>query len=155
MRLCLYQPEIPQNTGTLLRLAACLGIAIDIIEPCGFLFEDKKLKRAAMDYSEESVYTRHLDWESFLETLSEGNRLVALDVRAPTTYTDFSFQKHDVLVGGRESSGLPDGVLNHMSHRVMIPMQPHQRSLNLAVACAMVLGEALRQTHGFPAGDPS
>jgi tRNA (cytidine/uridine-2'-O-)-methyltransferase len=149
MRLALFEPDIPQNTGTLLRLGACLGIGVDIIEPCGFLFTDKGLKRAGMDYLELANYRRHDSWVAF-EAQREG-RLVLLSSKAVLPYTEFVFAPDDVLLLGRESAGVPDSVRDAADARLRIPLKPGLRSLNVALAAGMVLGEALRQTEGFPA----
>lgn len=149
MRLALFEPDIPQNTGTLLRLGACLGIPIDIIEPCGFLITDKGLKRAGMDYLELANFRRHASWAAF-EAQREG-RLVLLSSKAANPYTEFVFAADDVLLLGRESAGVPDSVRDAADARLRIPLKPGLRSLNVALAASMVLGEALRQTEGFPA----
>ncbi len=151
MRLALFEPDIPQNAGTLLRLGACLGVPVDVIEPCGFVFADKYLRRAGMDYLDRVDLTRHLSWPAFLAARQgNGARLVLLTTGASTPYTAFRFKPDDVLVLGRESSGLPDAVHAAADARVKVPMVAGMRSLNVAVAAAMVLGEALRQTRGFP-----
>lgn len=154
MRLALYQPDIPQNTGTLLRLAACFGLAVDLIEPCGFIFDDRRLRRAGMDYLEGVDLTRHSSWEAYCQQRSArqppGGRLILLTTRASDRYTDFTFQAGDSLMVGSEGSGVPPTVHEAADARVTIPMRPGFRSLNVAVAAAMVIGEALRQT-GFPA----
>jgi tRNA (cytidine/uridine-2'-O-)-methyltransferase len=145
MRLALYQPEIPQNTGTLLRLGACLGFPIDIIEPCGFIMNDRKMKRSGMDYLNAVEMLRHDSWDSFYETNSNG-RIILLSPTAETSYLDFAFQEEDILLVGRESSGVPESVRQNCTHSVFIPMQRGCRSLNVAVAAAIVVAEALRQT---------
>lgn len=152
MRLALYQPDIPQNTGTMMRLAAALNIPLDLIEPCGFVLDDKRFRRAAMDYMQKLDFTRHQSWENFYqETITTPKRrLILLSTKASVPYTDFSFQTGDVLMVGRESAGVPDDVHNQADHRVLIPMAQGLRSLNVAVSAAMVLGEALRQTNNFP-----
>lgn len=147
--LCVYQPEIAQNTGTLLRLAACMDIPFHIIEPCGFTFTDKKLRRSGMDYLDRVEIHRHGSWEFFLKEKPQG-RLIALDGKGESTHIDFSFQSTDVLLLGQEGDGLPDAVFQACDHRVRIPMAPGLRSLNVAIAGAMVLNEALRQTGQFP-----
>jgi tRNA (cytidine/uridine-2'-O-)-methyltransferase len=149
MRLALYQPDIPQNTGTLMRLCACLGVAMDIIEPCGFLLSDKNLKRAGMDYIEHLDMTRHMNWDSF-KTTHAGKRIVLLTTKTDQSFIDFKFAPDDVLLAGRESAGVPDDIHNACTARITIPMAAGVRSLNVAVASAMVLSEALRQTHRFP-----
>jgi tRNA (cytidine/uridine-2'-O-)-methyltransferase len=151
MRLVLFQPDIPQNAGTLLRLAACLGVPLDVIEPCGFLWDDRRLRRAGMDYLEGVDLTRHVSWDAFRAAhASRGERLVLLTARAPTAYADFAFAAGDALLLGRESAGAPLEVHDAADARLRIPLRPGRRSLNVAVAGAMALGEALRQTGGFP-----
>jgi len=149
MRLALFEPDIPQNTGTLLRLGACLSVGVDIIEPCGFLITDKGLRRAGMDYLELANYRRHDSWAAF--AAQRQGRLVLLSSKASHPYTEFVFAPDDVLLLGRESAGVPDSVRDAADARLRIPLMPGLRSLNVAVAAAMVLGEALRQTEGFPA----
>ncbi len=147
MRLCLYQPEIPQNAGTLLRLGACLHVAIDIIRPCGFAISDRQLKRAGMDYMEQAEKAFYDSFEDYKN--ANAGRLVLLDTKATIAYTDFAFLSTDRLVVGRESDGVPASVFDAMDHQIFIPMFPPMRSLNVAVAASMVLGEALRQTGSF------
>lgn len=150
MRLALFQPEIPHNTGAILRLSACLGLAVDIIGPCGFLWEDKRLRRAGMDYRDMACVTHHDSWDRFRADRTPG-RLVLLTTRATTAYTDFAFATSDTLLLGRESSGAPDEVHAAADARLTIPMLPGARSLNVALATAIVAAEALRQTGGLPA----
>lgn len=149
MRLVLFEPDIPQNAGTLMRLAACFGLSVDIIEPCGFVLNDSKLRRAGMDYLAKVHMTRHTSWESYRAQPATG-RLVLLTTRAAIPYTRFIFDSNDRILVGRESAGVTDAVHDAADARLLIPMQPPARSLNVAVAAAMVLGEALRQTGGFP-----
>lgn len=144
MRLALYQPEIPQNTGTLIRLGACLGVGIDIIEPCSFIFDNAHLRRAGMDYIEQAHIRRHQGWQEFHQFYS-GQQIILLDTKATVEYWDFSFRPSDVLLVGRESDGVPDTVLTETVHQVKIPVQVECRSLNVAMAAAMVIGEARRQ----------
>ncbi|MEM1045809.1 MAG: tRNA (cytidine(34)-2'-O)-methyltransferase [Pseudomonadota bacterium] len=152
LRIGLYQPDIPQNTGTIVRLGACLGVAVDIIGPAGFAMTDKAFRRAGMDYLERATVTRHLSWEAFRASDPvRRRRLVLLTTQADLAYTDFTFHRDDTLLLGRESAGVPDTVHASVADRIRIPMQSGTRSLNVALACAMVLGEALRQTAGFPA----
>jgi tRNA (cytidine/uridine-2'-O-)-methyltransferase len=148
MRLALFEPDIPQNAGALIRLGACLGVAVDIIEPCGFLFSDKGLKRSGMDYLELAEITRHASWEKFREVAR--GRLILLTSKGSVPYTEFAFAPDDIILLGRESSGVPDAVHEAADARLRIPLRPGLRSLNVAQAGAMVLGEALRQTKGFP-----
>jgi tRNA (cytidine/uridine-2'-O-)-methyltransferase len=144
MRLALFEPDIPQNAGTIMRLAACLGLPLDIIEPCGFLLTDKNLKRAGMDYLGHLDMTRHAGFETFRAARAH-NRLVLLTTKAATPYTAFDFSPEDILIAGRESAGVPDAVHAACPARVVIPMAPGLRSLNVAVALGMVAGEAVRQ----------
>ena len=151
MRLALFEPDIPQNAGTILRLAACLGVAVDFIEPLGFALTDAKLRRAGLDYWEHAAMTRHPSFTAFAESCrAGGGRIVLLSTHAAAPYTDFAFRPSDVLLFGRESSGVTDAVRAAAGAGLRIPLLPGRRSLNVAVAAAMVLGEALRQTGGFP-----
>jgi tRNA (cytidine/uridine-2'-O-)-methyltransferase len=149
LRIALYQPDIPGNTGTILRLAACLGLPVDIIEPAGFDLSDKNLKRAGMDYIASVTLTRHVSWDRFEETrLAEGRRLVLASTKAAETYTRFRFLPGDTLLFGRESAGVPDHVHSKADGRIIIPMVEGQRSLNVAMSVAMIAGEAIRQVSG-------
>lgn len=148
--LALFQPDIPKNTGTLLRLGACLGVAVHVIEPAGFPFSDHALRRAGMDYLDRATLVRHLDLAAFERWReARGRRLVLLTTRAPTAYVDHAFAPDDILLLGRESAGVPQEIHDRADARVTIPMVEGVRSLNVAVAAAMVLGEALRQTGGL------
>ncbi len=151
MRLALFQPDIPQNTGTMMRLCACLNVPMDIIEPCGFALSDKNLKRAGMDYLDHLDLTRHINWQSFRKA-DKTKRIILLTTKAQTRFTDFAFQADDTLLVGRESAGVPDDVQDACDHRIIIPMATGARSINVAVAAAMVLSESLRQTGLFPDG---
>lgn len=144
MRLALYQPDIPQNAGTILRLAACLGVAVDIIGPAGFDMSDRNLRRAGLDYLDHVEIARHLSFAAFQAT--RHGRLVLLTTGGDTTYTDFAFAGGDTLLLGRESAGVPTSVHEAADARIKIPMREGLRSLNIAVATAIVLGEAMRQT---------
>lgn len=148
MRIALYQPDIPQNAGTILRMSVCFGLPVDIIEPCGFIWNSKELKRAGMDYLDKADVTRHMAWETFFEQ-NKGKRLVLLTTKASVPYTDFAFDKDDILLFGRESAGVPENVHNAVSARIRIPMKPNERSLNLALSCAVATTEAMRQTGLF------
>jgi tRNA (cytidine/uridine-2'-O-)-methyltransferase len=152
VRLALYQPDIPQNAGSLMRLGACLGIGVDVIEPCGFLLSDRNFRRAGMDYLKSADIRRHASWNQFGEGFSahKGQRLVLLTTRGAMAYTDFAFEASDTLLVGRESAGVPEEVHEAADARLVIPLRPGLRSLNVAQAAAMVLGEALRQTALFP-----
>lgn len=146
MRLALYQPEIPQNTGTLIRLCACMGISLDIVHPCGFVWDDRRLRRAGMDYMDMAAVQHHTSWEAFYTWATEENyRLILLDAKAKTPYTEFTFQDRDILLMGQESSGVPEDVFQLIPQRLLIPMVPNCRSLNVSLAAAMVVGEGLRQ----------
>ncbi len=142
--LALYQPDIPQNVGAAMRLCACLGCPLDIIEPCGFPWDERRIRQSAMDYYEAASLTRHASWDKFLQ--AKQGRIVLLTTKAAVPYTDLAFQPGDILVAGRESAGVPEDVHNAADARIVIPMRPGLRSLNVVNACAMVLGEALRQT---------
>lgn len=144
MRLAAYQPDMPQNTGAMLRLCACLGFGFDIIAPCGFVLDDARLKRVAMDYGALSDHVTHRDWLSFLAQLGQ-RRVVLLTTKAATLYTDFAYQADDVLLVGQESAGVPEGVHQAVTARVTVPLMPPARSLNVVIAAAMVAGEAIRQ----------
>ncbi len=149
MRLALFQPDIPQNTGTLLRLGACLDLPLDIIEPCGFVFNEKAMRRAGMDYLDKVEYRRHNSWDDFLQFRTQNpqeyGRIVLMTTKASQPYTDFQFRKNDIILMGRESAGVPEEVHNLADARVVIPMSPDTRSINMAISAAMVVGEALRQ----------
>ncbi len=151
MRLALYQPDIPQNTGAALRLAACFQVPLDIIEPCGFPFDDKRLRRSALDYGEACTLVRHGSWESYLASVrtSGAGRLVLLSTASAVSYADFAFSPGDTLLLGRESHGVPDDVRAAVDAAVRIPMAAGMRSLNVIVAGAIVLAEALRQQQAF------
>lgn len=147
LRIALYQPDIPGNTGTILRLAACLGLGVDIIEPAGFDISDRNLKRAGMDYLASVSLARHVNFERFEEWRREtGRRLILASTKAAERYTDFAFRPDDILLFGRESAGVPETVHDKADARVLIPMVEGQRSINVAMSAAMIAGEALRQT---------
>lgn len=147
MRLALYEPDIPQNTGTLMRLAACFNLPVDIIEPCGFIFNDQKMRRAGMDYLDIVDYTRHDSWKKFYAR--HQGRIVLLTTKGSEPYQKFTFRNDDILLLGRESAGVPDNVHHSADARLRIPMRADTRSINVAMAGAIVLGEALRQTGHF------
>jgi tRNA (cytidine/uridine-2'-O-)-methyltransferase len=151
MRLALFQPGIPQNVGAAIRLGACLGVGLDVIEPCSFPLDDKSLKRAALDYGPLTHMTRHGSWEAFLAAPErrEG-RLLLFTTKATAPFHKFSFQPGDTLLFGNESRGAPPEVHDVAFARLTIPLRPEARSMNLATTAAMALGEALRQTDGFP-----
>lgn len=156
MRIALFEPDIAQNTGTILRLAACWGIAVDIIEPCGFLFGDARMRRAGMDYLASVDLVRHHSWTAFAAArAAAAGRLVLLTTRAATPFHEVAYRADDILLVGRESAGVPDAVHDAAALRVRIPMRPGLRSLNVAVATAIVLTEALRQTRNYPEEAPT
>ena len=145
-RIALYQPDIAGNTGAILRLAACLGVAVDIIEPAGFDVSDRNLRRAGMDYLEMASLTRHVDFDRFEQwRLDEARRLLLFSTRATLAYTDFTYADGDILLFGRESAGVPDHVHDRADMRLLIPMKGGGRSLNIALSAAMAAGEAVRQ----------
>ena len=147
MRIALYEPDIPQNTGTILRLAACLGVEAHIIEPTGFPSSDRAFRRAGMDYLGQVSLVRHSDWTAFDEwRRKEGLRLVLFTTGASTPYLDHEYGPDDILMFGRESAGVPDAVHAAADARLLIPMRPGLRSINVAMVAAMALGEAMRQT---------
>lgn len=157
MRLALYQPDIPGNAGSIMRTAVCVGVAVDVIGPCGFVLSDKHLRRAGLDYLDQLDLTNHSSWQAFQDSRSSGecvdipeSRLVLLSTKAEKSYLEFSYLKNDVLLVGRESAGVPQDVHASADSIVRVPMGQDMRSLNVTAALAMVLGEALRQTHGFP-----
>lgn len=144
--LVLFQPDIPGNTGTLLRLAACMGVKVHIIEPAGFRLDEKAFRRAGMDYVEQAAMQKHLNWAEFENWRKEQNRRsLLLTTKGTTTYTDFRYVDSDLIMLGRESIGAPDYVHEAVDYRLTIPMAGEARSLNMALTGAMVLGEAIRQ----------
>lgn len=151
MRIALYQPDIPQNTGAILRLCACFGVGLDIIEPCGFPLSDTKLKRVGMDYTGLVDVVRHTSWDQFYAHITEQKRrLILLTTKTTYSYVDFSFSASDILLLGRESSGVPDDVHQAVHGKIKIPLVPEARSLNVAVSGAIALAEGLRQTGQLP-----
>ena len=149
MRIALFQPDIPQNLGATLRIGAGFGVPIDVIEPCGFVFDDRRLRRAGMDYAELAVMTRHASWDRYLADRPDG-RLVLLTTRGAERHCDFAFRSDDALLFGRESAGAPEAVHAAADARVAIALRPPARSLNLAVSVGVALAEALRRTDGLP-----
>jgi tRNA (cytidine/uridine-2'-O-)-methyltransferase len=153
MQIALYQPDIPQNTGTILRLCACMDVAAHIIEPAGFAVSDRNFRRAGMDYLDQLNWMRHDSWTKFEEWRRHGGRrLLLFTTKGPTPYLDFRYQASDILLFGRESAGVPQAVADAADARLVIPISPSLRSLNVATATAMALGEALRQTRSGQAG---
>ncbi len=150
MRIALYQPDIPQNTGNIFRLGACLGIPVDIIEPTGFTFDDKKFKRSTMDYINHLEYKRHIDWKNFYQWVKKNNfRLILMTTKCSKSYYKFKFHKSDILLFGRESAGVPENIHKIADYRLTIPMKDGVRSINLSSSVALVLGEGLKQTNQF------
>jgi tRNA (cytidine/uridine-2'-O-)-methyltransferase len=150
MRIALFQPDIPGNVGAILRLSACLCVPVDIIDPCGFPFSDRRMKRSGMDYAAHVSLTRHPDWNAF-RTARAGQRIILLSSHAESRLHDVSFQPDDILLFGSESAGVPDHVRAESALALRIPMAAGLRSLNLAVSAGIAVSEALRQTKGFPA----
>lgn len=148
MRIALYQPDIAGNVGTILRLAACLGVPVDLIEPMGFAFSDRALARAGMDYAAQAEVVRHADWAAFEASVT--GRLVLLSTKAAIRLPEVAFRRDDILLFGSEGAGVPDAVHDRADLRVTIPMRSGFRSLNVAVSAAITLGEAIRQTGGWP-----
>jgi tRNA (cytidine/uridine-2'-O-)-methyltransferase len=156
MRLVLFEPDIPQNTGAILRLAACFGLGVDIIFPCGFIFDEPRMRRAGMDYLDSVEIAKHVSWAAYDDARKSGSgRLLLLSTKAATAYTDFAFAPDDSLLLGRESSGVPPEVHDAADARLLVPMRAGMRSLNVAMAAAIVAAEGLRQIGalkqaGFP-----
>ncbi|MFC6854016.1 tRNA (cytidine(34)-2'-O)-methyltransferase [Marivibrio halodurans] len=148
-QLALYQPDIPQNAGAILRLAACMGVDLSVIEPAGFVWSDARMKRAGLDYIAKAHLTRHAGWDAFRAAHAD-RRLLLFTTAGTTAYTDFAFAPGDVLLFGRESAGVPGAVHDAVDARLLIPMRAGLRSLNVAQCAAMALGETLRQTQCFP-----
>ena len=150
MRLALFQPDIPQNLGAAIRLTACLGVPLDVIEPCGFPLSDAAIRRAAMDYAALADITRHAGWRDFQAESGRCGRLVLFTTRGAQPFHDFAFRADDVLLFGRESAGVPDEVHEAADARLIIPLAPGARSLNVVTSATLALGEALRQIKAFP-----
>ena len=148
MRIALYQPDIPQNAGNIFRLGACLGVPVDIIEPTGFIFDDKKFKRSAMDYINHIEYKRHIDWNHFYDWTKKNKfRLILMTTKTSQSFYKFEFFSTDILLFGRESAGVPEKIHQLVDHRLTIPMKEGVRSINLSSSVALVIGESLRQTN--------
>jgi tRNA (cytidine/uridine-2'-O-)-methyltransferase len=150
VRLALFEPDIPQNTGAIFRLAACFGVVVDMIEPCGFLLDDRRLKRATLDYAADFVLCRHTSWEAFLARRDPQSRLILMTTMGTVPLYRFTFAADDTILLGRESAGVPECVHRVAASRVVIPLRPGARSLNVALAGAIALAEGLRQTTLFP-----
>jgi tRNA (cytidine/uridine-2'-O-)-methyltransferase len=145
-KIALYEPDIPQNTAAIIRTCACLGAHLEVIEPCGFLFSDKRFKRVVMDYMDEKIITFYQSSEEFFKS-KKGQRIILLTTKSTSSYIDFKFENNDTLLFGRESAGVPDYVHNSIKHRLKIPMVNNKRSLNIASSVAIILSENLRQTN--------
>jgi tRNA (cytidine/uridine-2'-O-)-methyltransferase len=146
MRIALFEPDIPQNTGNIFRLGACLGIEVDIIEPTGYVFDDKRFKRSSMDYINHIKYKRHLDWEKFYKWSKKNNfRLILLTTKSKQKYTEYQFKNSDILLFGRESAGVPQNIHDIVDEQLTIPMKKNLRSINVSSSVALVIGEACRQ----------
>tara|TARA_B100000963_G_C22151668_1_gene462083 strand:- start:67 stop:516 length:450 start_codon:yes stop_codon:yes gene_type:complete len=148
MRVALFQPDIPQNTGAIIRLTACFGVPLDIIEPCGFILSDAKLRRSSMDYLNLADIKRHISWEAFVKERKQ-SRLVLITTKADRSLNRFAFDDNDTLILGQESSGVPQVVHNAIPEKVKIPMNKRVRSLNVSIAAGIILWEALRQTNNL------
>jgi tRNA (cytidine/uridine-2'-O-)-methyltransferase len=153
MRIALFEPEIAGNVGAVLRLGACLGAGVDLIEPMGFAWDDRRVRRTAMDYIDHVEVRRHAGFEAFRSTIGAG-RLVLLSTKTTESVYDFCFRPDDVLLFGKESAGVPQAIVDLCDARVRIPMRPQVRSMNLATSAAIALGEALRQTSALPGIGP-
>tara|TARA_B100000686_G_scaffold171985_1_gene179181 strand:+ start:107 stop:559 length:453 start_codon:yes stop_codon:yes gene_type:complete len=150
MRIALFQPDIPQNTGNIMRLGACLNLPIDIIEPTGYIFEDKRFKRSSMDYLKYSKYKKHLDWDSFYKwSLKNNYEIILLTTKSKKNYLEHQFKKNNILLFGRESAGVPEIVHKLANESLIIPMKKELRSINVSSAVALVVGEACRQLKLF------
>lgn len=149
MKIAMYQPDIPQNVGAMMRLCACLNVGLEVIEPCGFPWDARKIRQSAMDYYDAANITRHSSWKTFMKSQAPEARIILMTTKADMGYTDFEFREDDILLAGRESSGVPEDIHNAAHARLAIPMQGGLRSLNIVNATSMILGEALRQTNGF------
>ena len=148
IEIALYQPDIAPNAATILRLAACFGLTVRLIEPAGFVMTDSSFRRAGLDYLDKASLIRHASWAAF-QAETSGRRLLLASTRATLPYIDFAFASGDIILMGRESAGVPDHVHDAASARLLIPMQPGLRSINVALACAMLTGEAMRQLRMF------
>ena len=145
LRIAFYQPDIPQNLGAMMRLAVCLDVGVDVIMPCGFPWDDKKIRRAGMDYIDHVDLVKHASWDAFKEHYKD-NRIVLMTTKAEHSFYEYQFQDGDILLAGSESSGVPENVHNECTDRITINMANNQRSLNVVNATSMIIGEAIRQT---------
>ena len=147
-KIALYEPDIPQNTAAIVRTCSCLGAILEIIEPCGFLFNDKRFKRVVMDYLDENMVKIYSSAEEFFDN-KKSERIILMTTKAKKKYTNFKFRKNDTLLFGRESAGVPDAIHKKVKNKIKIPMIEKKRSLNLAISVAIVLSENLRQTNNI------
>jgi len=146
LKIALYQPDIPQNCGAMIRLCACMGVELDIIEPCGFIWNKNKIRKSALDYYDKISISRHESWNKFFDLYQGQRRIILMTTKSETPYTSFTFQKDDILLAGRESAGVPEEVHDAVDDTIHIPMENGLRSLNIVNATSMILGEAIRQT---------
>ncbi len=146
MKIALYQPDIPQNVGAMMRLCACMGVGLEVIEPCGFVWDEKKIRKSAMDYYDHIDLRRYNSWDNFYSGRAGKQRIILMSTKSSDPYADFCFREDDILLAGRESAGVPDEVHACADARIFIPMRAGFRSLNVVNATSMILGEALRQT---------
>ncbi len=146
IKIALYQPDIPQNLGAMIRLCGCIGATLDVIEPCGFIYDARKIRSSAMDYYDKINITRHDSWNDFYDIYNGKRRIILMSTKAAVPYTDFEYRENDILLAGRESAGVPGNVHESVDSRIYIPMQAGFRSLNIVNATSMILGEAIRQT---------
>ena len=145
LHLSLYQPDIPQNVGAAIRLCACLDMGLDIIEPCGFPWNDRKIRQSAMDYIDLLTIDRFSSWDNFQNTQKNKKRIILMTTKAAMPYTEFNFEAGDILLAGQESLGVPEHIHNEVDARIYVPMNPNARSLNVVNASAIILSEAQRQ----------
>ncbi len=150
MRIALYQPDIPQNCGAMMRLCACMGVGMDVIEPCGFAWDERKIRKSAMDYFDQANIMRYSSWERFYDSCHGKARIILMTTKASVPYHRFAFEPDDILLAGRESAGVPDFIHERADGRIFVPMTQGARSLNVVNATSMILGEALRQTGLLP-----
>lgn len=144
--VALFQPDIPQNLGAMIRLCACVGAGLEIIEPCGFIWDERKIRQSAMDYFDKTKIIKHMSWNHFLDLYQGQRRIILMTTKTDQYYNNFTFQDGDILLAGRESAGVPQDIHSALEHHLGIPMQDGFRSLNIVNATSMILGEAMRQT---------
>ncbi len=147
IEICMYQPDIPQNVGAMMRLCACMGVKLNIIEPCGFPWNERKIAQSGMDYIAQTTLEKHISWANYTAHKPADSRIILMSAHAAVPYIHFKFQKGDILLAGRESAGVPESIHKQSDARICIPMHGKCRSLNIVNATSMILGEALRQVH--------